>query len=175
MLLSYFSLWYLKDVCSKHCLNVLVPALLLELSHQCHNLSDECDLKDLVCSLSSRHIHTCHLWEACENQIMAVTGIVWICCCSFYYWVLYLWWLTDLCFNILETFHFIWQISSMLQALIKGSFYNLKLWLVIRLSYPYDIVCPTHPPSIASQPPAHPGTILILGLSGGWRKLGSLQ
>lgn len=63
------------------------------------------------------------------NQIMAVTGTVWICCCGFYYWVLYLWWLIGLYFSVLETLHFIWQISSMLQASIKGSFYNLKLWL----------------------------------------------
>lgn len=168
MLLSYFSLWRLKDVRSIHFLNVLVPPLLLDLSHQCHNPSDECDLRDLVCAVSSRP-YLPSLRSVWKIRSWLLTGMVWICCCAFYYWVLYLWWLRDLRFNVLGTFHFIWQISSVLQALIKGSFLSSKA-VVTRLSYPYVIVY--FPPPIASEPPTvlqprwYSGTVLIL--KGGW-------
>lgn len=123
IIFSYFSLWYLKDV---QYTEVLGPALLLELSHQCHPCQMS-DFKALEHSISSRPYLPS--LESMGNQIMAVTGTVWICCCGFYYWVLYLWSLISLYFSVLETLHFIWHIFSMLQASIKGSFNNLKLWL----------------------------------------------
>lgn len=92
------------DMSGMHCLNVLYLLCFWTWATNATALSDECDLKAPVCSVSSRPL--CHPSEACE-------------------------WLVDLCFNVLETFHFIWQISSMLQALIKGSFFliTLMLWL----------------------------------------------
>lgn len=141
MLLPYFSLWYVKDSlfeCAGTCFASGVEPL------NATALSDECDTKSSCAQYPSRPYLSSvrSVW----NQIMAVTGMVWICCNGFYYWVLYLWWRMDLCFNVLETFHFIWQISSVLQALIKGSFFfffNNLNDVVIRLSYSCTIICPS--------------------------------
>lgn len=99
--------------CSTHYLNVLVPALLLESSQQCHS--------PVRCVWLQSHsvLHIQQATSATLSKCPRISSwllqgkyefVVVVCP----YWVLYLWWLMDLRFNILETFHFTWQICYML-------------------------------------------------------------
>lgn len=88
---------------SIHCLNVLGPALLHESSQQCYSP---------IRSVWPQSHSVVHIQQAtsatlrkCLDHSWLLQGKYEFVVVVFLFWVLHLWWLTDLCFNILETFH----------------------------------------------------------------------
>lgn len=101
---------------SIHCLNVLVPALLLESSQQCHS-PVRCVWLQSHSVLHIQQATSATLSKCPRISSWLLQGKYEFVVVVFLYWVLYLWWLMDLHFNILETFHFTWQICYMLYKL----------------------------------------------------------
>jgi hypothetical protein len=115
MLLSYFSLWYVKDTlldCAGICFASGVEP----------PMPQPCQMSvTSKPSVSSRPYLPFgrNMWNLDHGCYRDGVNLLWW---FFLLGIVFMMTYMDLCFNVLRTFYFIWQISSMLQTLIKGRF-----------------------------------------------------